>query len=203
MNFIRSIVSMSVLAFCGTAGAAVTGGLGGNGGAILSLGPAGLNGGSVATLTGGTAYLNDMPFADIPKGTVTEFLAVGPQAGQPATLSFTTPVSFLSFLWGSPDLYNMLTVNSTGGASQLFTASGLGFSVTDGNQNFSQYVQFTAAPGSFITSLVFNNVPGQDAFEVANFSVSAVPEVPNLALLAAGLGAIGVVLRRRRFGDGR
>ena len=66
-----------------------------------------------------------MPFADIPKGTITDFLAVGPQAGQPATLTFTTPISFVSFLWGSPDLYNMLTVNSTGGASQLFTASSL------------------------------------------------------------------------------
>ena len=197
MKFTRSFVCMSVLALCGAANAAVTGGLGGNGGPILSLTAAGLGGGTVATLSGGTTYANDMPFADIPKGTVAEFLAVGPQAGQPATLTFTTPVTFLSFLWGSPDLYNMLTVNSTG-ASQLFTASSLGFSVTDGNQAFSQYVQFTAAPGSFITSLGFTNAPAQDAFEVANFSVTPVPEAPNLALLVAGLGAIGVVARRRQ-----
>jgi len=197
MKFIVSAVAASVLALCGAAQAAVTGALGGNGGPVLSLTAAGLNGGSVATLSGGTTYINDMPFADIPKGTVSEFLAVGPQAGQPATLSFTAPVTFLSFLWGSPDLYNMLTVNSTG-SSQLFTASTLGFSVTDGNQSFSQYVQFTAAPGSVITSLVFNNAPAQDAFEVANFSVTPVPEASSFALLIGGLGAIGVVARRRR-----
>lgn len=202
MKFNRSALFLSILALCGAAHANVTGSLGGNGGPILSLSPAGLNGGAVATLSGGTTYVNDMPFADIPKGTVTEFLAVGPQAGQPATLTFTGPVTFLSFLWGSPDLYNMLTVNSTG-ASQLFTASGLGFAVTNGDQSFSQYVQFTAAPGSFITSLSFTNAPAQDAFEVANFSVTPVPEAPNLALLVAGLGAIGVVARRRQIARDR
>jgi hypothetical protein len=200
MKLIPLVLCMSVLALCGAAQGTVTGSLGGNGGAILSLTPAGLNGGAVATLAGGTTYTNDMPFADIPKGTVTEFLAVGPQAGQPATLTFTSPVTFLSFLWGSPDLYNMLTVNSTG-SSQLFTVSNLNFSVTNGNQNFSQYVQFIAAPGSFITSLVFNNVPGQDAFEAANFSVTPVPEAPSIALLVAGLGAIAFISRRRQRGN--
>jgi hypothetical protein len=202
MKLKRSFLGLSVLALCGAAHASVTGSLGGNGGAVLSLTPAGLSGGAVATLTGGTTYTNDMPFADIPKGTVTEFLAVGVQAGQPATLTFTTPVSFLSFLWGSPDLYNLLTVNSTG-SSQQFTASGLGFAVTNGNQAFSQYVQFAAAPGSFITSLAFTNAPAQDAFEVANFSIAPVPEAPSLALLLAGLGAIGVVARRRQGAHAR
>ncbi len=196
MKFIRSLLCLSVLALCGAADASVTGSLGGNGGPLLSLTPAGLNGGTVATLAGGTIYMNEMPFADIPKGTVTEFLAVGLQAGQPATLTFTSPLTFVSFLWGSPDLYNMLTVNSTG-SSQLFTASSLGFAVTDGNQSFSQYVQFVAAPGSFITSLFFTNAPAQDAFEVANFSITPIPEAPSLALLVVGLGAIGVVARRR------
>lgn len=196
MKFIRSLLCLSVLALCGAADASVTGSLGGNGGPLLSLTPAGLNGGTVATLAGGTIYTNEMPFADIPKGTVTEFLAVGLQAGQPATLTFTSPLTFVSFLWGSPDLYNMLTVNSTG-SSQLFTASSLGFAVTDGNQSFSQYVQFVAAPGSFITSLFFTNAPAQDAFEVANFSITPIPEAPSLALLVVGLGAIGVVARRR------
>jgi MYXO-CTERM domain-containing protein len=200
MKLIPSALCMSVLALCGAAHGTVTGSLGGNGGTLLSLTPAGLNGGAVAALVGGTTYTNDMPFADIPKGTVTEFLAVGPQAGQPATLTFTSPVTFLSFLWGSPDLYNMLTVNSTG-SSQLFTVSNLNFLVTDGNQNFSQYVQFVAAPGSFITSLVFNNVPGQDAFEAANFSVTPVPEAPSVALLVAGLGAIAFISRRRQRGS--
>lgn len=37
-------------------------------GPFLSLRSAGLNGGSVATLSGGTVYSTDEPFADIPKG---------------------------------------------------------------------------------------------------------------------------------------
>lgn len=196
MKTIGSILGAAALAACTTASAGVTGSLGG-GGTFLALSSAGLAGGSVATLAGGTVYTSDQPFADIPKGTVTEFLAVGVQAGEPATLTFTAPVSNLGFLWGSPDLFNLLTVVSTD-ISQMFTVMDLGFGVTDGNQAFSQYVRFTSAPGSRITGVIFNNTPAKDAFEVANFSIAAVPESSTFALLAAGLGVIGLVVRRRR-----
>ncbi|MEO7115889.1 MAG: PEP-CTERM sorting domain-containing protein [Caldimonas sp.] len=194
---IGSILGVAALAACTTASAGVTGSLGGGSGTFLALSSAGLAGGSVATLAGGTVYTSDQPFADIPKGTVTDFLAVGVQAGEPATLTFTTPVSDLSFLWGSPDLYNLLTIVSTD-ITQMFTVMDLGFGVTNGNQAFSQYVQFASAPGSRITGVIFNNTPANDAFEVANFSVAAVPESSTFALLAAGLGVIGLVVRRRR-----
>lgn len=197
MKTISSIVSVAALALCTAASASVVGSLGTGGGSFLALSSAGLNGGSVATLSGGTVYANDQPFADIPKGTVTDFLAAGVLAGEPATLTFTTPVSYLSFLWGSPDLYNLLTIISTD-VTQVFTVASLGFAVTDGNQAFSQYVQFMSAPGSKITGVVFGNTPAQDAFEVANFSVTSVPEVSTYALMLAGLGVIGFVVRRRR-----
>ncbi len=197
MKTISSIVGAAAILVSSAAGASVTGSLGGGGGTFLALSSAGLSGGSVATLSGGTVYANDQPFADIPKGTVTDFLAAGVLAGQPATLTFTSPVSYLSFLWGSPDLYNLLTVISTD-ITQTFTVGTLGFSVTDGNQAFSQYVQFSSAPGSKITGVVFSNTPAQDAFEVANFSIASIPEASTIAMMLGGLGVVGFVARRRR-----
>jgi hypothetical protein len=197
MKTISSIVGAAAIVLSSAAGASVTGSLGNGGGTFLALSSAGLSGGSVATLSGGTVYANDQPFADIPKGTVTDFLAAGVLAGQPATLTFTSPVSYLSFLWGSPDLYNLLTIISTD-ITQTFTVATLGFAVTDGNQAFSQYVQFASAPGSKITGVVFSNTPAQDAFEVANFSVTSVPEASTYALMLAGLGVVGFIARRRK-----
>lgn len=197
MKTISSIVAAAAIALSGTAGASVIGSLGTGGGTFLALSSAGLAGGSVATLSGGTVYANDQLFADIPKGTVTDFLAAGVLAGQPATLTFTSPVSDLSFLWGSPDLYNLLTIISTD-ISQVFTVASLGFGVTDGNQAFSQYVQFASTAGSKITGVVFSNTPAQDAFEVANFSVNSIPEASSYALMLAGLGIVAFVARRRR-----
>lgn len=193
------LYGLASLAFAAApAQAQVAGSLGGGTGPFLDLSDAGLSGGSVATLTGGAVLHSDQPFADIPAGGVfgDAFLAAGPTVGQPATLSFTTNVDYLSFLWGSPDLYNSLTITTNNGTSQLFTAAGLGFPVTDGNQSFSQYVQFTALAGSLITSAVFTNIPSTDAFESANFSItSGVPEPGTWAMMLLGIGAVGGAMR--------
>ena len=92
----------------------------------------------------------------------------------------------------------MLTVKSSDGTSTPFTAAGMGFAFTDGNQSFSQYVTFVAAAGTTITGLIFDNMPNHDAFEVNNFNVTPVPEPETFALILAGLGAIGFITRRRR-----
>jgi hypothetical protein len=199
----RKLVLMALASsalFASTAQAQVTGSIGTNASPFLELSSAGLNGGTVASLSGGAVRTSDQPFADIPKGGVfgDDFLAAGPDNNGNATLTFNVPVSYLSFLWGSPDTYNVLTINSTVGPAQIFTAAMLGLP-GDGNQNFSQYVQFASIGGSLITSAVFSNNPQNNAFETANFRVQqAVPEPATWAMMLMGFGAMGVSLRRRR-----
>jgi hypothetical protein len=179
----------------------VLGSLGAMPGSVLTLSSAGLNGGAVATLTGGTLYTNDQPFADIPKGGILgSFLAVGPASGNLATLSFVTPgINRLSFLWGSPDTYNALSITSTKGAFAFSTAS-LGFSVSNGDQSFSQYVQFATEAGESILSARFTNAPFINAFEVANFRAEALatPGPVAGAGLIPLLGLAGAWYARRR-----
>jgi len=203
MRLVKTLLASAALAAAVGAQAAVVGSMGGGFGTFLDLSSAGLNSGSVATLSGGTVYTADQPFADIPKGGVFggDFLAAGPTSTSPATLTFTGGgVDYISFLWGSPDTYNLLTVGSTapGATSQDFTAMSLGFPVTNGDQSFSQYVQFTGLNGSKITSLTFTS--SIDAFESANYSVTPIPEPETYALMLAGLGAIGFIARRRQKG---
>lgn len=197
---IKSILAAAALCATMGANAQVAGSLGGGFGTFLDLSAAGLSGGSVATLAGGTVYMSDQPFADIPKNVVIGgFLAAGPSSGSPATLSFTgAGVDYISFLWGSPDTYNLLTVTTTGGVTTNFSTASLAFSVTNGDQSFSQYVQFSGTGGSKITGLTFNNIPSINAFESANFSVTPVPEPETYALLLAGLGVVGFMARRRK-----
>jgi hypothetical protein len=195
-----ALAATALCALPSVAHAAIIGSTGGNTGSYSTLTSAGLDGGATATLTGGTIYNSDRPFADIPKGGVFggNFLAAGLLAGQPAILTFKTPINFLSFLWGSPDSYNDLTLVSSTGISYAFTAQGLGFASTNGNQAFSQYAQFTADAGETIQSVVFSNSPVRDAFEVANFSVTAVPEPATWGMMLVGFGMVASASRYRR-----
>ncbi len=206
MKLVKTLVATAaVLASLG-ANAAVTGALGGGFGSFATLSGPGtpnsggtLSGAVSATIVGGSVLAADSPpFADdVAPGS--NYLTAGPVAGSPATLTFSgAGVDYVSFLWGSPDLFNSLTVNSTGSAGQVFTANSLGFPVTNGDQSFNQSVQFTALAGAKITSLVFSST--DNAFVSANFSITPIPEPETYALMMAGLGVMGFVARRRRKG---
>jgi hypothetical protein len=181
MKLVKTLVAAAALAASLGANAAVNGALGGGFGTFLTLSGPGtpnsggtLSGAASATIVGGTVLAADSPpFADdVAPGA--NFLTAGPVAGSPATMTFAgAGLDYISFLWGSPDMFNSLTVNSTG-SSQVFTAASLGFPVTNGDQSFNQSVQFTALAGAKITSLVFSST--DNAFETANYSITPIPE---------------------------
>ncbi len=175
-------------------------------GSFLTLAAAGPNAGTlgpgVGTIVGGSVLNADSPTADIqafgaPYGGT--FLAAGPAATSPAVLTLTSPTaSFISFLWGSPDTYNTLTV-TTSANTYTFVPGGVGgltFTTVTGNQSYAQYVGFTTSGGETLKSLTFAS--SQNAFEAANFSVTPVPEPETYALMLAGLGVLGFVARRRK-----
>lgn len=197
MTLLKTFIAAAALTSALGAHAQVAGSIGGGNGSFLALTSAGLDGGSVATLTGGSVYTMSSSVALQPAATVAggTFLAAGTRSGSVATLDFGAGVSYVSFLWGSPDTWNLLTVNTASSGPTTFTAAGLGLDTAGHTANF---VQFAAAGGDSITSLVFTNQPDSDAFETADFSVTPVPEPQTYALFAAGLGAVAFMARRRR-----
>lgn len=211
MKFTKTLLAAAALTASVGASAAVTGSLGGGFGPFLALNTSSVGTqcapsstavctlDAIGTISRGTIYQADQPFADIPANTVLggRFLAAGPTSSDPALLSFTSAVSYISFLWGSPDTYNALTITDSTGATFNFTAGGLGFAQTNGNQSFSQYVQFVASANTTIASLRFTS-NGTDAFETANYSITPIPEPETYALMLAGLAALGFVSKRRK-----
>ena len=211
MKLRKSLVITAALATSAGVQAQVTGSLGSGSSDFLSLSvsqpcaPCTLGPG-VGIINGGSTWTSDLPFAHMPAGGVFEnrFLAAGPTSTVPSILNFITPVDHISFLWGSPETFNLLVVNYLVGVvagSASFTATSLNFAVTNGDQSFAQYVQFLAAAGTVITSLEFRSP--ENAFEVANFTltpltITPVPEPETYALMLTGLGAIGFVARRRK-----
>jgi hypothetical protein len=161
----------------------------------------------IGTIVGGEVYPNPSPTSNAaiptnttpPINTIGNFLAAGPSSGSPATLTFGTPTTFFSFLFGSPDLFNSITVVSSAG-TQTFSATQLGVTPPNGNQQFAEYVNFIGTAGTVIDSISFDSAT-QDAIEVSNFSVSAVPEASTWAMMILGFLGIGFIGYRRKSSD--
>lgn len=163
---------------------------------------------SNANVSGGAIYLDTQNFpatAARPENsspsilTVGNWVAAGPSntnnGGGDAILTLSPGTTYVSFLWGSPDTYNMLTVHTDAGW-KTFTAGALGILPVGGSQSQANYVNFTPTAGAtMITSLVFSS-QNTNAFEISN--VTAVPEPGTYAMLLAGLGALGFVAKRRK-----
>lgn len=199
---ILAVAALSVVAV--SAQASVTAGLANqNPTSFIVLSSANVAGGALYA-GGSISGIAAIPLNVTPsKVTVGDWLAAGPgntnNGGGNAVVDFGVGgTDFISFLWGSPDTYNTLTVTEVGGATTTFTSVNLPLFVYNGNQNFASYVGFSADGSSMIQSLTFQS-PRQNAFEASNFSVTTpVPEPETYALMLAGLGAIGFVARRRK-----
>jgi len=127
-----------------------------------------------------------------PPGATGRWWSVGPSAPQTpvATMSFAGGASEISFLWGSPDEYNVLEINGS-----AFNKTLLGTSLS-GDRSVGVYLTIKADGGDLIDALTFTS--RSDAFEVDHLRVTVVPEPGSCALTLASLGALGFVARRRK-----
>ncbi|MEO6032712.1 MAG: hypothetical protein ABIP61_12555 [Burkholderiaceae bacterium] len=118
-------------------------------------------------VAGGALYTaNAVPDAAIPmnttppKNTIGTWLASGPtnanNGGGNAVVDFGAGTSFVSFLWGSPDTYNSLTVTLADNSTQSFGSVDFPSIVFNGNQSFASYIGFSTTGGDMIKSLTFS-----------------------------------------------
>lgn len=123
-------------------------------------------------------------------------------AASPATITAAQGYRTVSFLWGSMDAYNTLTLlDRTGAAIASYTGLDV-WPPANGNQGAAatnRRVTFTTdGATSPIFGLRFAST--QPAFEVDNIAfanVAAVPEPATWGMMIAGFGLMGGVLRRR------
>ena len=118
------------------------------------------------------------------------------------TVAFSTPLQFFSFVFGSLDSYNTLTIFSSafsGGSltlagTQILTGNPLA-SVGPTNSTTNGRVSIDMQGAAGITSVVFGSA--RQAFEIDGLA-GAVPEPATWGMMILGFGAAGAALRLRR-----
>ncbi len=192
MKLVKSLIAVAVTACAMNANAALSFSQAAAAGAVsggpLTFQPGAIN--TVANAVGSVANVRTTPMG---LGATDPYSVIS--LGGSAVLSFATPVSTYSFLWGSPDAGNSLDIMTSTG---LETYSGASFKTLvgatgDGLNSFSRVFTMTGMTGQTINSITFKS--SNIAFEVAT---APIPEPETYALMLAGLGAVGFMARRRR-----
>jgi hypothetical protein len=151
--------------------------------------------GDVATASGSLPgdFLSPQPGAN-------KYLAI--QNGSYAINFGAAGVQFLSFVFGSLDSYNSVTLNFTSGPSVTYFGKDIetGTNSVGGAGPIANFgdtgrVSYDMGGGPAITSVVFGST--QAAFEIDDIAAAA-PEPAAWALMILGFGLAGAQLRSRR-----
>ncbi len=157
--------------------------------------------------SGGSVVTGTTPIHTIPLGSTGFYGSVSPTNGTPGFLDLPGGTETISFIWGSVDTENILSVLD-GSDNVLFSVNGsdivalLGGTTPglrfdeDPNLNPIVTLQFTDLDIGTAARLQFDST--KEAFEFDNFAVAAVPEPATWAFMILGFGAIGGAMRRQR-----
>lgn len=160
----------------------------------------GLAGGTPGASIGTNAFVfdNSAALAARPAfGSTGNFAAV--QNGGSYSVDFG-PTDAFSFVLGSLDTYNTLTLHYEGGASQDYIGGQIVNDLTfpSGDQISgltNGVVTYRVTDGARLIGATFTSTG--DSFEFDNLATGAVPEPASWALMIAGFGLAGAAMRRR------
>ncbi|MDP3818609.1 MAG: FxDxF family PEP-CTERM protein [Methylotenera sp.] len=159
------------------------------------LNPANYSGGGVVNGSVGGAWAS-------PPNDTSNYFSVGPSTSSPATITFSTLMTYFGYYGGSPDSYNYVDFYNGQNMVASFdgvTLASLASVAANGDQSVGSYWNFTAGnSGDYFNSVVLRSA--SNAFETDNHAVLAVPEPETYAMMLAGLGLMGFVARRRKNG---
>lgn len=130
-----------------------------------------------------------------PPGDTTNYFTV--KNGGTATLSSTKGFASFSFYLGSPDTFNFVTLHYQNGNTVTLQGSEIwdATSGDNGDQSWGRRVSYDFG-NQAVSSIDFTSTG--NSFEFDSLAGAAVPEPGTWALMIAGFGGAGAMLRRRR-----
>lgn len=147
--------------------------------------------GNTGGFTGGSIYTQSIGgVAAKPQGNFGDYYVVATNSSATINLAANT-FNDISFIWGTVDWYNTVEVTLSNGTTQTFEGNAYEYKYGTKDEVFA----FNSG-SLFIHSVKLINGKNP-AFEIDNFTASAVPEPEAYAMMLAGLGLIGFAARRK------